>query len=115
MVYYSARLLFIILVDNGKAKKKNAYDESIVLFKARDFDHAFERALEIGQAREQTYKNGKDQDVRWALVEISNLDMVGRKLDGIEVASKLHSRISSEPVALKQRFHPQRSKPDQSF
>ena len=115
MEFYSARLLFIILVDDGRAKKKNDYDESVIVFRARDFANAFERALEIGKAQEKRYKNGQGQSVRWALVEISNLDYVGRKIDGAEVASKLHSRISAKPISPKQRFHPQRSKPNQSF
>ena len=115
MEFYSARLLFIILVGDGRAKKKNDYDESVIVFRARDFDHAFERALEIGKAQETTYKNGKEQNVRWALVEITNLDHVGRKVDGAEVASKLHSRTSAKPISPKQRFHPEKSESNQSF
>ena len=115
MVYYSARLLFIILVDDGKAKKKNDYDESVILFKARDFAHAFERALEIGKVQEKMYQNGKGQDVRWVLTEIINLDIIGRKLDAVEVSSKIHSRVTAEPISPKQRFRPERSKPNPSF
>src|SRR5882724_10233387 len=106
MNYYSARLLFIILVDDGRPKRKNHYDESIVLFRAKDFDHAQERALEIGKTREEVYKNGKQQDVRWALIEIVNLDYIGRKLDGAEVASKLHYLVSKTPISPKKRFRP---------
>lgn len=52
MDFYSARLLFIILIDDGKLKRRHDYNESVILFRARDFDHAFERALEIGKSRE---------------------------------------------------------------
>src|ERR1044072_2369126 len=109
MSYYSARLLFIILVDDGRPKKKNDYDESVFVFRARDFDQAFERALEIGRAQEKSYRNGTGQNVRWALVEISTLDYVGRKLDGVAVASRLHSRISSAPISYNRSFHPEKS------
>ena len=115
MDYYSARLLYAILVDNGKPRKKNSYDESVIIFRARDFDHAFERALELGKENETTYKNCYDQTVRWALVEIMNLDWVGRKIDGKEVASHLHYRVSKNPITPKKKFKPEKSKPGQSF
>jgi hypothetical protein len=115
MIYYSAKLLFIILVDDGNARRKNHYGESILVFKARDFDHAFTRALELGRAQERTYKNVKGKDVRWALVEVIDLDCVGRRLDGVEVSSKLHARISKKPIFHRHRFHPERSRPGQSI
>jgi len=113
--FYSARLLFIILVDDGKPKKRNRYDETVVVFAARDFDHAFERALEIGHLKERSYVNVSGQNVRWALVEILNLDLVGSKVDGMEVASKLHTRLSANTISARMLFHPERSKPGQSF
>src|SRR5437899_9795378 len=90
MHFYSARLLFIILVADGAGRKRNHYDDSVIVFRARNFDHAFKRALKLGRARETAYKNDKGQRVRWALVKIWNLDWVGPKVDGKEVASHLH-------------------------
>jgi hypothetical protein len=115
MDFFSARLLFICLVDDGKPKKKHLYDDSVVTFRARGFDDALRRAVEIGKAREHDYLNGDGQKVRWALVEVLNLDWVGRKIDGAEVASKLHYRVSGEPIRPGARFHPEESKPDGSF
>jgi len=115
MDFYSARLRYIILVDDGRTRKRNHYDDSVIVFRARDFGHAMERALQIGRAKETTYKNHKDQDVRWALVEVVNLDWVGRKVDGAEVASNLHYRTSKTPVSPRKRFHPEKSEPSQSF
>ena len=115
MGFYSARLLYIILVDDGRSRKRNHYDESVVVFRARDFDHAMERSLEIGRANEITYKNDKDQNVRWALVEVVNLDEVGRKVDGAEVASELHYRTSKVAISPRRRFRPEKSKPSESF
>jgi hypothetical protein len=115
MNFYSARLLFIITVDDGKPKRRHDYNELVILFRARDFDHAFEKALELGKSRETTYKNYKNQHVRWALVEISTLDHVGRKIDGMEVASKIFLRNAPKPISAKQRFQPEKSKPGHSF
>jgi hypothetical protein len=115
MDFYSARLLFVSLIEGRKAKKVNLYDDSVIVFKAKNFDHAFQRALEIGKANETTYKNAYGQTVRWALIEIVNLDYVGKKIDGHEVASKLHRHTSEKPFTLTTRFHPEKSKPATSF
>ena len=115
MDYYSARLLFIILIDDGKPRKRNRCDESIVVFKARDFEDAFRRAVEIGRENETDYLNYDGQKVRWAFVAVDGLDHVGKTVDGMEVASKLHYRTSKQPVPFRRRFHPERSKPVQSF
>jgi hypothetical protein len=115
MDFYSARLLFIILVADGRSRKRNHYDESIIVFRAKDFGHAFKRALELGRAQETDHKNHKGQRVRWALVEIRNLDCVGPKVDGSEVASVLHYRTSRERIPPSRIFHPERSKPEESF
>lgn len=98
MDFYSARLLFIILVADGLGRKRNHYDESVIVFRARDFEDAFKRALALGKKKESEYKNNKGQQVRWALVRILTLDWIGSKVDGKEVASKLHYRTSAERI-----------------
>ena len=115
MEFFSARLLYIILVDDGRSRKRNHYDDSIIVFRARNLEHAFKRALALGRERESTYKNQLGQTVRWALVSIENLDWVGRKVDGKEVASNLHYRTSKRAISPKRSFHPERSKPDGSL
>src|SRR4051812_32108221 len=107
MDYYSSRLLYVILIDDGRPRRRNHYDESIILFRARDFQHALARALELGLAAEHHYKNRKGHSVRWALVEVSTLDQIGRQLDGREVSSRLHDRISPAPIRFGSRFRPQ--------
>ena len=114
MIFYSARLLYIILID-GRTRRRNDYDETVVLFRARDFEHAFRRALELGRAGETRYLNTYGRAVRWALVEVVTLDCVGRRVDGQEVASKLHARTAPTPVPFNSRFRPERSRPNQSI
>ena len=113
--FFSARLLLIILVDDGKLRKRNHYDESTFIFRARDFEGALKRALSLGKAREVTYENSRGQAVRWAFVSVLTLDVVGRKIDGAEVSSRLHYRVSRRPVAYRTRFHPEKSTPSKSF
>jgi|GEM_PF-3313588 len=115
MNFYSARLLFIILIDDGKPRRKNQFDESVIVFRARSFEDAFERALALGKEKETKYKNDKGQGVRWALKSILNLDLIGKKVDGSEVSSVLHYRVSKEPIPFGKQFKPQNSEPSESF
>jgi hypothetical protein len=86
-----------------------------VVFRARDFVHAFARALEIGRTHETEYLNSQKRKVRWALVRIDAVDRVGRRLDGAEVASRLSRRRSREAIPFDYVFRPEDSEPGQSF
>ena len=114
MDYYSARLVVIILVDDGNPKKQHNYDEAIIVFKARDREHAFERTLELGCEQEHIYQNDKGQDVRWALVDEPQIRFIGPKIDGVEVISKLFTRTSKTPVSFDQQFEPEKRLPIES-
>ena len=113
--FYSARLVFAILVDNGRPRRRQTYNESVVVFRARSFAHAFKRALALGRAAETQYPNRRGQAVRWALTEVLNLDRVGSSVDGREVASRLYDRVAPKRVRFGSRFRPERSRPGQSF
>ena len=115
MDYYSARLHLIALVDDGKARKTHLWDEIVITFRARDSTHALSRALRIGRSHETEYLNGDKQKVRWKLVEIETLDVVGKRIDGAEVASRLSHRKSEKPLRFSTRFHPAKSRPSESF
>lgn len=115
MDFYSARLLFVILVDSGRPARRQSYDDSVIVFRAKSYRHAFRRALELGRKQEASYKNHRGEKVRWALVAIESLDLVGPSIDGREVASRLHVRVSQRPMSPKKRFHPEKSKPGNSF
>jgi hypothetical protein len=112
--FYSARLQFVVLVE-GQRHKTNLWDESIVAFRARDYGHAFQRALEIGRSHETEYLNMQGRKVRWALVKVETLDHVGRRVDGQEVASRLDRRRSKEVIPFNRRFRPEAEEPSQSF
>jgi hypothetical protein len=115
MDFYSARLLFIVLVDDGRPRKKNMFDETVIVFRARHRTDAMKRALKIGRSHETEYKNENGNRVRWALVEVVNLDWIGRKADGQEVASHLHYRRSKRPIAFDKKFHPEASELTDTF
>ena len=111
MDFYSARLLYISLVADGPGKKRNHYDETVIVFRAKDHSDAFERALQIGRSHETDYLNDKQQRVRWTLTEIIAIDWVGRTVNGMEVSSCLHYRTTKSPIAPDHIFHPENSQP----
>lgn len=115
MEFYCARLSLVVLIDDGRPRKTHTWDEIVIVFRARDFDHAFARALEIGRSHETEYLNCDQHKVRWALVEVENLDWVGKRVDGAEVASRLRRRRSREAIPFDTQFHPEASKPEGSF
>ena len=111
MQFYSARLLYITLVDDRRPRRRQLCDETVIVFRAHDFDHAFRRALTLGLRAETAYRNGEGQRVRWALTEIQTLDLIGRGVDGAEVSSRLHDRSFSKPVPFRMKFRPEKSRP----
>ena len=115
MDFYSARLSLVVLVDDGRPRKTHTWDEVVIVFRAKDFTHAFRRALEIGRTHETEYFNCRGQKVRWALVEVENVDRVGRRVDAAEVASRLSRRRSKEVIPFDTVFRPADSEPGQSF
>jgi hypothetical protein len=110
MDYYSVRLLVLILVDDGKPRKLNTCDHQFVIFRARDDQHAFQRALKWGKKLETRYKNIKGQWVRWAFAEVVSIKLLGKKLDGLEIGSALADHRSKTPIPFNKRFHPKKSK-----
>jgi len=111
MQYFCARVLIVCLVDDGKPRKRDLCDHQFVVVRARDSEHAFERALEFGRAAEMTYKNPKGQKVRWAFVRVESIKRLGRKIDGREVGSVLGDERSPKDVSFRQRFRPDKHQP----
>ena len=114
MEWFAARLLHIILIDDKKPRRRNDYDETVIVFRARSYPLAFKRALALGRAAETEYRNERGQRVRWAFVEVTTLDQVGKGVESREVSSRLHARTETKPVPFGRRFHPERSQPQNS-
>jgi hypothetical protein len=110
MDYYCARLLVVCLVEDGKPRTRNTCDRLFVVFRARDHNHALKRALALGKQQETSYKNAKGQRVRWAFVEVQNIQRLGRSVDGQEVGSFLDERRFGHPMPFKKRFNPRASR-----
>ena len=106
---FSARIRHIFL---SKDEGAETYSESILVFRAADFEAAFEHALLLGQERARSLDAGTFDDVRWRLKEIVSIARLQGDLDvGIE-AYGYHEQI--EPggfYSFEHEFHPESSEP----
>ena len=65
--WFSSKMIFGVLVEGVGA---NLLMSSIIVFKAKSFEEAFKKALELGKKKEQEYLNDENKKVRWQLKEI---------------------------------------------
>jgi hypothetical protein len=84
------------------------------LFRAADFDEAFQRALALGRAQEEEYLGGEGEKVRWRLKEVISLDILDEELDGAEVYSEPVALAPGETYSFDVTFEPEKSQPTQT-
>lgn len=109
--WFSTRLRFAIIIETQGLVR---YSDSVYIFRATDFETAFQRALETGQENRREYMNADGQQVVWKLAEVLALDIIrAESLDGAEVYSE--PVPGAEPSwTIEQTLHPERSKPSQT-
>jgi Domain of unknown function (DUF4288) len=84
---------------------------SVFVFRARDWESARERALELGRGAEESYLNGDGQRVERRLLGVETLDLLGDELvDGREVYVEVVPVGESTGAA----GRPEESRPSQS-
>jgi hypothetical protein len=111
MKWFSCKLRMVVLLEKQGATR---HADSVFLFRAEDFDAAFQRALELGRAEEDDYIGGEGEKVRWRLKEIISLDILGEELDGAEVYSEPVALAAGETYNFDASFEPEKSKPTQT-
>jgi hypothetical protein len=85
VTWFSASLLSVVSVDAVATNEVR----SVVLFQSENFDTALIRATKLGRNLETTYENADRRTVRWQLVEVETLDLLGDQIeDGREVYSE---------------------------
>src|SRR3954469_10548280 len=89
-LWFSTKVRLLVLLEKQGATR---YADSVFLFRAGDFDEAFQRALALGRSQEEEFLGGEGERVRWRLKEVVSLDVLDDPLDVLE--------IYSEPVALR--------------
>jgi hypothetical protein len=107
--WFSASLRRICLIEGSGAV--DAWDE-VFLQRASDWDKAFERALEIGKGREETYTNADGASVVSRFAEVVTLDEIRtNQLDGAEVFSSVAHVPTGNNTTSEHVFNPEESTP----
>jgi hypothetical protein len=109
--WFSAKLRIVRMIDGPST---DMFDDCVFTFRAADFATAFDRAVDLGRAREQEYVNGHQERVLWRLVEVVSLNLLGSGELGkvIDVHNEPAPMSAADRVPFDTVFHPERSKPE---
>jgi hypothetical protein len=113
MSWFSSKIRLVCLIEPKGAVR---YQDSVLIFTAKDFEDALRRAVTLGKSKEEEYRNIEGQRVVWQLKEVISLDKIpGESLDGAEVYSEPIDLASGEIIPFDTEFHPELSKPTQTI
>ena len=110
MNWYYARLRWAVMVEGAEGLRR--WEEAVHIFPSGDGGEAFERALEIGRARQGGYEEGR----RWVetrLAEVVMLECMGPDRQEFEV--ELASQKPEAKLPFEHRFHPEGTVPAPIF
>jgi len=74
-MWFSAMVRLVVFIGDEIER----YDRSLFIFEAEAPSGAHIRAIELGRAEEATYTNQYGDEVRWRLVRVETLDVLGRR------------------------------------
>lgn len=112
-LWFSACLRFVVLVEGAEAD--GHYADSVIVFRASEWDEAHARAVSIGRARETTYRNTDGATAVWRLKEVRTLDQLGSDLDdGRELFWRTEPFAPAETFGIDTTFTPDRPRPTQT-
>ena len=112
MSYFSVRLSIICIVNkSGIPEDGYTQDIQIHIVEAKDYEEAFKKALEIGKAQEQEYKNEALETVAWKFKEIEHIRNLGNSVTGVEVSSRLEGYFPDKQLEIGVEFSPENSEP----
>jgi Domain of unknown function (DUF4288) len=113
LCWFSTCLRFVVLIESDE--EEGNFEDVVVVFRALDWEEARTRALSLGRAREQSYRNGVGSRVVRRLQEIRTLDQLGSELgDAREVYWQPAAFVAGEAFAFQETFNPELTSPDPS-
>lgn len=109
-LWFSAKVRDVILIDDDD---NSTFEHSVYLFRAADFDAAFDAVLKLGQAQDREFLNGDENRVRWKLADVQSLNLLGAGEigDAVDVYSEAVALSDVDRVPFNFVFHPERSAP----
>ena len=112
MSWFSTKVRIACLIEGQGAVD---YMDSVYVFRAKDFEEAFQCAFKLGCSQEEEYLNFENRRVSWRFKEIISLDIIrSRAINGAEVYSEPVELAPGEQIPFDAEFHPEDSKPTQA-
>ena len=109
--WFSTRVRLVAVVEGRGASHQM---ECVHVFRATEWESAFQRALELGRSHEEGYTNEAGNAVRWTLTDVVSLDLLRTDdLDGAEVYSEMTEVDPGNDPPLERS--PERSQPTQTL
>lgn len=112
MNLFSIRIAVICIVDDGVVPEDGyTQDVQVHLVEAYNFDEAFVKALAIGKAQEQSYKNDEGNNVVWRFKDVENIRKIGDVATGVEISTRFEEFFPQSPLNVNSKFSPEKSEP----
>lgn len=90
MNWYMAKLVYRIIC--GKGTHTPQFEEQLRLVEAGSKSEAFHKALAMGRREQVQFPNSKQELVRWKFINIAELYLLDKVVDGTEVYSRIEER-----------------------
>lgn len=87
MQWYLAKIVYRIICGEGDHTPQ--FDEQLRLIFAEDDLHAFNKAQMIGHREQDTFLNCRQSPVQWKFINISELHLLDKLIDGAEIYSQI--------------------------
>ena len=87
MNWYLAKIIFRIICGDGDHKPQ--FDEQLRLIIAPDSEHAYDKAVTIGNQEAQSFLNQQGKLVEWKFINIAELYKITELIDGAELYSRV--------------------------
>jgi len=88
MKWYLAKIVYRIVCGDGAHAAQ--FDEQLRLIAATHQEQAFEKAMAIGHAGEESFENDRHQPVCWQFVNVAELNPIQELIDGAELYGRIN-------------------------
>ena len=94
MNWFLAKIVFRIICGDGDHIAQ--FDEQLRLIKASDPEHAYRKAVEIGEQAQESFLNERCNVVKWQFVSVCEMYKFSDFIDGAELYSRVQEVDNAE-------------------
>ena len=94
MNWYVAKIVFRII--SGEGNHHAQFDEQLRLISAESEYEAFEKAHNLGQTSQDSFKNNQSETVKWQFIDVAELNPISELRDGAELYYQIHEAADAD-------------------